>query len=186
VECRSSNGHHTLVLTFSSDVVSGSASVTSGTGSVFGNPIFSGNTMTVNLTGVTDVQKITVTLSDVTSDTAQVLPDTAVSANMLIGDTTGDKTVNNSDVTQTRGQVGLPVTDSNFREDANVDGVITSADVSLVRLKTSDIACRIALSFGGAPQILTPEHYCRLLIEGFGEKAHRYVERLPTHHRRLG
>ena len=33
--------------------------------------------MTVNLTGVTDVQKIIVTLSDVTSDTSQVLPDTA-------------------------------------------------------------------------------------------------------------
>jgi hypothetical protein len=56
-----------------------------------------------------------------------------VSANILIGDTNGDKTVNNSDVTQTRGQVGLPVTDSNFREDVNVDGAITSADVSLVR-----------------------------------------------------
>jgi hypothetical protein len=52
---------------------------------------------------------------------------------MLIGDTTGDKTVNNSDVTQTRGQVGLPVSASNFREDVNIDGAITSADVSLVR-----------------------------------------------------
>src|SRR5438874_8172487 len=28
------------------------------------------------------------------------------------------------------------------------------------------------------PQILTPEHYCRLLLEGFGEKAARYVEML--------
>ena len=89
--------------------------------------------MTVNLTGVADVQKITVTLSDVTSDTSQVLPDTAVSANMLIGDTTGDKTVSNSDVAQTRGQVGVAVTASNFREDVKVNGAITSADVSLVR-----------------------------------------------------
>jgi hypothetical protein len=89
--------------------------------------------MTVNLTGVTDVQTITVTLSDVTSSTGQVLPDTALSVNMLIGDTNGDKTVNHSNVTQTRGQVGLPVTASNFREDVNVDGAITSADVSLVR-----------------------------------------------------
>jgi hypothetical protein len=57
----------------------------------------------------------------------------AVSANMLIGDTNGGKTVNHSDVTQTRGQVGLPVTASNFREDVNFDGAITSADVSMVR-----------------------------------------------------
>jgi hypothetical protein len=52
---------------------------------------------------------------------------------MLIGDTTGDKTVNNADVTQTRGQVGLPVTGTNFREDVNINGTITSADVSLVK-----------------------------------------------------
>ena len=26
------------------------------------------------------------------------------------------------------------------------------------------------------PQILTPEHYCRLLLEGFGDKAQKYVE----------
>jgi len=31
------------------------------------------------------------------------------------------------------------------------------------------------------PQILTPEHYCRLLLEGFGEKAERYIERLREH-----
>jgi hypothetical protein len=28
------------------------------------------------------------------------------------------------------------------------------------------------------PQILTPEHYCRLLLEGFGEKAAKYAELL--------
>src|SRR5712691_11980137 len=28
------------------------------------------------------------------------------------------------------------------------------------------------------PQILAPEHYCRLLLEGFGEKAQRYVDQL--------
>ncbi len=28
------------------------------------------------------------------------------------------------------------------------------------------------------PQILTPEHYCRLLLDGFGEKAEKYVDLL--------
>lgn len=28
------------------------------------------------------------------------------------------------------------------------------------------------------PQILTPEHYSRLLLEGFGDKAQRYVDKL--------
>ena len=33
------------------------------------------------------------------------------------------------------------------------------------------------------PQILTPEHYCRLLLEGFGEKAQKYVDQLREHTR---
>ena len=52
---------------------------------------------------------------------------------MLIGDTTGNKTVKNSDVTQTRDQVGMAVTSSNFREDVRVNGAIHTADVRLVR-----------------------------------------------------
>jgi hypothetical protein len=31
------------------------------------------------------------------------------------------------------------------------------------------------------PQILTPEHYCRLLLEGFGEKAQQYMDQLREH-----
>jgi hypothetical protein len=75
--------------------------------------------MAVNLTGVADVQKITITLSNVTNSFAQVLPNTAVSMNLLIGDTSGNKTVNASDVSQTKLQSGQAVTAANFREDAN-------------------------------------------------------------------
>ena len=133
VECRSSGGDHTFVITFSNTLVSGNASVTSGTGSVAGSPTFSGNTMTVNLTGVADVQKITVTLSNVTDSSAQVLPDTPVSVNMLIGDTNGNKTVNASDVAQTKGQSGLPVTAANFRTDVNAGGTIAASDIAQVK-----------------------------------------------------
>src|SRR5881227_2318817 len=35
------------------------------------------------------------------------------------------------------------------------------------------------------PQILTPEHYCRLLLEGFGEKAQRYIDQLREHARSI-
>ena len=102
MECRNSGGNEALVFTFSSNVVSGSANVTAGTGNVSGNPILAGNTMTVDLTGITDVQKITVTLHDVASSTSRVLPDTEVSANMLIGDINADKTVSTFDVAQTK------------------------------------------------------------------------------------
>jgi hypothetical protein len=133
VECRSSSGNHTLVFTFNNNVVSGSASVTTGVGNVSGSPAFSGNTMTLGVTGVADVQKIVVTLSGVTDHLSQVLPDTTLSVNMLIGDTSGNKTVNSSDVSQTKGQSGLAVSAANFREDVTVNNSINASDVSLVK-----------------------------------------------------
>ena len=132
VECRNVANSHTLVFTFSNSVVSGSASVTSGIGSP-ATPSFSGNTMTVDLTGVNDVQVITVTLSNVTDSFAQVLPTTAVSMNVLSGDTSGNKTVNVTDVSQTKAQSGFPVTGANFREDVNVSGILNGTDVSTVK-----------------------------------------------------
>jgi hypothetical protein len=122
-----------LVFTFSANVVSGDANVTGGTGTVQGNPTFSGNTMTVNVTGVADIQTLTVTLTGVTSDTSQVLPDTDISVNMLIGDTSADKTVGALDVKQTKRQVGVPVSNANFREDVKADGSIDAADVKQVK-----------------------------------------------------
>ena len=133
VECRASGGNHTLVITFSNALVSGEANVTTGSGSVAGSPIFKGNTMTVNLTGVSDVQKVTVTLSNVTDSFAQVMPDTPVSVNLLVGDTNGNKTVSASDVAQAKSESGLPVTAANFRADINVSGAISASDVGQVK-----------------------------------------------------
>ena len=132
VECRSSDGIHTLVFSFNNNVVSGNANVTSGTG-LAGSATFGGKTMTVSLSGVADVQKITVTLRDVTDSFAQVSPAKTVKMNMLIGDTTGNKIVNDSDLAQTTGQSGIPVTDSNFRQDVIPDGTIDASDIALVK-----------------------------------------------------
>src|ERR1043166_6204193 len=98
VECRSTGGIYTLVYTFDNNVVSGSAAVTGGTGTISGNPTFSGHTMTVNLVGVTDVQRITITLTNVTDEFSQVLPPTSVNMNILIGYANGNKSVNAADV----------------------------------------------------------------------------------------
>jgi hypothetical protein len=35
------------------------------------------------------------------------------------------------------------------------------------------------------PRILTPEHFSRLLLEGFGEKAERYIDQLREHARNI-
>ena len=137
VECRTggTGGDHTLVVTFSNTVVSGNAAVTNGTGNVTGTPAFSGNTMTINLTGVTNAQAVTVTLSNVTDSFSQRLPDTAVSAGFLLGDTNGNGVVNASDVSQTKAQLGQSATGSNFRTDVNASGAVNATDVSQIKAK---------------------------------------------------
>jgi len=134
VECRSSGGAHTLVFTFSSDIVSGSARVESGEGNVLGTPSIAGNTMIVNLTGVLNAQMLRIELRDVTDVSAQVLPVTLINMGVLIGDTTGNGSVNASDVNQTKSKSGQTVDASNFRADLNINGQINGSDVSQVKL----------------------------------------------------
>jgi len=130
IECRSGPTYQ-MVVTFSTSVTVASATVTCGAGSVGS---ISGNgtpTITVNLTGVTDVQRITVTLNSVSDGTN--IGDIPISMGVLVGDTTANGVVNAGDVSQTKSQVGQPVTGSNFREDVNVSGTISGADVALVK-----------------------------------------------------
>ena len=122
VECRSgeAGGDFTVVITFSNTVLSGNAAVTGGTGSIAGAPTFSGNTMTVNLTGVTNAQTTTVSLDNVTDSSSQVLPTTAIPIGFLLGDTNGNGSVNATDISLTKSQSGQPVDASNFRSDVTV------------------------------------------------------------------
>jgi len=74
-------------------------------------------TITVNLTGVTDVQRITVTLNSVSDGTNT--GNIPIFMGVLGRDVNGNNAVNSTDVAQTKSQVGQPVMSSNFREDVN-------------------------------------------------------------------
>ena len=134
IECRTggANGDFTIVVTFTNNIASGTPSVTAGTGNISSSPI-SGNTMTINLTGVTDIQQLTVTLDNVMDSFGQTLPQTAVPMNMLFGDTSANKSVNASDISQTKAQAGQAVDASNFREDVTVNGDINASDIAAVK-----------------------------------------------------
>jgi hypothetical protein len=134
IECRSGGGtnDYQMIINFATSVTVGSASVTSGTGSVSSFSV-SGSQVTVNLTGVTNVQRITVTLFNVNDGTH--MGNVPVSMGVLVGDVNGNAAVNSSDVSLTKSQAGQPVTMSNFREDVNVNGTISSTDVALVKSK---------------------------------------------------
>ena len=119
-----------MIFNFANSVTVGSASVTSGTGSVSSFSV-SGSQVTVNLTGVTNVQTITVTLHNVNDGTST--GDVPVSMGVLVGDVNGNAAVNASDVSLTKSQVGVAVSGSNFREDVNANGVINSVDVAQVK-----------------------------------------------------
>jgi hypothetical protein len=139
VEGRSAaGGNHTLIFTFTNDLVSGSASVTSGSGSVSGAPTISGKTMTVNLTNVANQQVVTISLQNVTDVFSQVLPDRSFKAGFLFGETNGDGTINTGDAQQTRTRSGQATNVTNFPSDVNLDGSVNSGDATIVRSRSGN------------------------------------------------
>jgi hypothetical protein len=129
-------GSHKMVATFASPVTLGGAVVSSGTGAVGSSSVL-GNVVTVNLTGVTDVQRLGVTLTNVSDGvtTGNVI----VPMGFLSGDTGGNGNVNAADVGQTKAQSGQPVGAGNFREDVNSNGSINAGDVGLVKSKSGNV-----------------------------------------------
>ncbi len=134
IECRTGAvaGAHQMVITFASPVTIGGASVTSGAGGATSS--VSGAVVTVDLTGVTNAQIITVTLSNVNDGLNA--GDVAIPMGVLSGDTNGNGSVNAGDVSQTKGQSGVAVGAGNFREDVNANGAINAGDVSLVKSRS--------------------------------------------------
>jgi hypothetical protein len=135
VECRSggAQGNFTLLLRFTNKLNSvGSASVTTGVGSVSGTPTINGNTMRVNLTGVANAQKIIVTVNNVT-DARRTLAKATVPVGILLGDVDGNKTVDSKDVNAVSAKVGANASSTNFRDDVNVDGTINQTDVNITQ-----------------------------------------------------
>lgn len=110
------------------------ASVTVGEGSVSSANGNGTTTVTVNLTGVTNAQRLTVTLSGISDGTN--IGDISVPMGLLIGDTSGNGTVNASDVSLTKLKSGQPIDANNFRSDVTVSGSINASDVSLVKSKS--------------------------------------------------
>jgi hypothetical protein len=141
IECRSggANGNYTLVFTFSDTLANvGSASVSSGTGSIAGNNIDSSDARNyiVNLTGVANAQVITVMLSNVTDSAGNFSSAVSASMGVLLGDVNASGRVDAADVSLVRQQTLQTITSSNFREDVNASGRIDAADVSIARQQT--------------------------------------------------
>ena len=133
VESRSggANGDHQLVVTFGTAVNVGSVSVTSGVGSVVNATGNGTNTITVNLTGVANAQYLTVKLG--CTDDGVNIGDVSVTMGVLLGDASGDGTVQAGDTIIVRNLSGTVTTQPTAPADVNVDGVINVSDTIIVR-----------------------------------------------------
>jgi uncharacterized repeat protein (TIGR03803 family) len=134
IECRSgaANGDYTIVFSFANPLSSvTSVSVTSGTGSVASSNIDSNdaNNYIVNLTGVTNAQTITVSLTNVTDSAGNFSSALSASMGVLIGDVNSSRRVDAADVSSVRQQTLQTIDATDFRNDINASGRIDAADV---------------------------------------------------------
>jgi glucose/arabinose dehydrogenase len=141
LECRSGgpNGNYTIVFKFAVPVSTvGNGTIAAGTGSISSRAADSTDARqyVVNLTGVTNAQNVTVTLTNVTDGAGNISGSVSATMAVLIGDTNADRFVDAVDVSQTKSQSGNAMNSSNFREDVNVDDFVDAVDVSLVKSKS--------------------------------------------------
>jgi hypothetical protein len=120
-----------VVFIFANPVTFNSAAVTAGVGTASGSSGSGTTTVTVNLTGVTNEQRITVTLLGVNGG-----GNIDAQMGLLVGDTNGDGFVNSGDSQQTKNRSGLETDATNFRSDVNVDGFINSGDSFIVKSRS--------------------------------------------------
>ncbi len=137
IECRKGQGansdQHQIVVTFPGSItLVGTPTVSSGTGSV-STAIASSNQVFINLTGVTNAQRMAVTLT--VNDGVNTGP-VVVPMGVLLGDVDASGRVDATDVFQVRQQTLQNATSSNFRDDVDESGRIDSTDVFITRQQT--------------------------------------------------
>ena len=161
VECRSggASGDFTMVFNFALPLSSvGGRSITAGAGTISSAAIGpDARQYIVNLTGVSNAQYLTVTLTNVVDVAGNTSSSLSATMGILYGDTTNNGAVNSSDVTDTQSQSGQSVTASNCRHDVTVNGAINSSDVTTVQGQ-SGTALPTAPSGNPAPAIRQRHH----------------------------
>jgi hypothetical protein len=132
VENRSSSAYD-AVFTFDGPVTSADVSVTAGTATA-GTAVYSGNTISVPLTGVADVQVVSLQAGNVNGSGSRAV---SVDFGFLIGDINGDRAVDLPDRNQLLGDKGETVTAANFRDDLDLSGVVDRGDLQLLKANTN-------------------------------------------------
>jgi glucose/arabinose dehydrogenase len=126
-------GSHTIVFTFSKAITFGSVVVTEGNG-VAGTPTFSGNEMTVTLTGVPNRQYLTLAASGVIAADGSAASTVSVRIGFLAGDVNQNRVVSLADLGQINAQVSQSVNGANYLKDLNTSGTLSLADQGIANI----------------------------------------------------
>ncbi|MEO6872475.1 MAG: dockerin type I domain-containing protein [Chthoniobacterales bacterium] len=115
------------------NTISSVGTATSSCGTV-SNITTTGNTVAVNLTGVTcNAQDVTVTLTNVADSQSNNLASASATMGFLLGDVDGNGAVNKTDFALVKADLGATTNSTNFREDINANGSIDRNDGVLVK-----------------------------------------------------
>lgn len=126
------SGTYSLRLIFDRAVTSATATVQAGTG-IAATPIASGNVITVNLSGVSSGQTMTLKLQNVVPQAGGAPGNATVSLAFLPADANASRNVTAADAALVKSWTGQPVSTGNARGDIDADGDIDSLDQTLVK-----------------------------------------------------
>jgi hypothetical protein len=142
IECRTAgglpggaSGDYELVFHFANPVSNVTDASFAGTGSITSTSIQSGDYVVV-LSGVTNVQRVAVTLTGVTDSAGHTAASVSTTMGVLIGDVNATKRTDSGDVTQVRNRTVSVPDATTFRFDVNASGRIDAGDVTTTRNAT--------------------------------------------------
>jgi hypothetical protein len=116
-----------IVFTFDKAITGAVAAITEGA-AVATAPTFNGNTVVVGLTGVTDQQYVTVSLTAVASSDGGSGGTGSIRVGFLAGDVNQSRVVTVGDLGLVNAQLAQVVTAANYLKDVNASGTLTLAD----------------------------------------------------------
>ena len=143
IECRTPGalpggaaGDYQLVFDFANNVSSVGSVAVAGAGNPTASGSVLGGNYVVNLSGITNAQKIVVTLTNVMDSAGNNLPSLTAVMGVLIGDVNASKRTDAGDVTQVRNRTVTIPDATTFRFDVNNSGRIDAGDVTTTRNAT--------------------------------------------------
>jgi hypothetical protein len=136
VEPRSVGSGHVIVFRFNQSIVeAGTATVVDAApaniGSIASVSVQNNTDVVVTLAGIPDSQRVTVTLGNVNNAGGSY----PVSMGFLVGDVTGNRSVNAGDISAIKARINQTLGPNNFRFDLNTSGAIDGRDVSMVKAR---------------------------------------------------